>query len=378
MERPSPMNRKISLVITLVLLVSAFFTQVSAQDTNTTKDTSSLVYEPKECAYVADQPTSDACLKLMEAHPKPDLQKIDQDRATLSLYSFWKVGPDAVNKYDAPGGNIIETIPKGFNFVNVLDDSVDGWLKIEGGAWIDKSVAKYVEPSYFTGVLLPDNWSQPFAWVLDTTQIYASLIPGGPSSSESGYVTRRYDLVNIFAEAKDSDGWIWYMIGPNQWIKQTLVSRIQPVERPEGVTGRWVGVDLYEQTLVAYEDDKPVFATLVASGLAKWSTDEGIFPIWAKMPKDAMAGATGAPDSYALQSVPWVMYFDGSVSLHGTYWHDLFGYRHSHGCVNLSISDAHWIFNWTAASTPDKDGNIVNDVYVYSSGTYGGPTATGI
>ena len=375
MEHLSPMNRKIALVITLVLLVSMFFTQVSAQDTN---DSGSLVFEPAVCAYVPDKPTSDACLKLMEAHPKPELETVDQDRATLSLYSFWKVGPDAVNKYDAPGGNIVETIPKGFNFVNVLDESVDGWLKIEGGDWIDKNVAKYVEPSYFTGVLLPDDWSQPFAWVLDTTQIYASLIPGGPSSSESGYVTHRYDLVNIFAEAKDSDGWTWFMIGPNQWIKQTFVSRVQPVEQPEGVSGRWVGVDLYEQTLVAYEDDKPVFATLVSSGLEKWSTDEGIFPIWAKMPKDAMAGATGAPDSYALQSVPWVMYFDGSVSLHGTYWHDLFGYRRSHGCVNLSISDARWIFEWTAKSTPDKDGNIVNDVYVYSSGTYGAPTATGI
>lgn len=168
------------------------------------------------------------------------------------------------------------------------------------------------------------------------------------------------------------------MIGPNQWIKQTFVSRVQPVERPDDVSGRWVGVDLYEQTLVAYEDDKPVFATLVSSGLEAWSTNEGIFPIWAHMPKDAMAGATGAPDSYALQSVPWVMYFDGSISLHGTYWHDLFGYRRSHGCVNLSISDARWVFEWAAAGEPDEDGNIVNNVYVYSSGEYGGPTATGI
>ena len=130
---------------------------------------------------------------------------------------------------------------------------------------------------------------------------------------------------------------------------------------------------------MAYEDDKPVFATLVSSGLPNFSTDEGLFTIWARMPRDAMAGATGAPDAYALQSVPWVMYFDGSVSLHGTYWHNLFGYRRSHGCVNLSISDAHWIFEWTQESTPEADGSIMNHVYVYSSGKYGSPpTATGI
>ncbi|NJL26930.1 MAG: L,D-transpeptidase [Thermoanaerobaculia bacterium] len=61
---------------------------------------------------------------------------------------------------------------------------------------------------------------------------------------------------------------------------------------------------------------------------------------------DAMAGATGAPNAYALQSVPWVMYFDGDISLHGTYWHNLFGYRQSRGCVNLTISDARWVFEW--------------------------------
>src|SRR5262249_24582500 len=166
------------------------------------------------------------------------------DRATLGLYSFWKVGPGAVNKYDAPGGNVIDTIPKGFNFVNAIDDSTDGWLKIEGGAWIEKSVAKYVQPSTFTGALLPDDWTQPFAWVLDTTGIYASLTPGGEGSADSGYLTKRYDMVNIFAEAKDSEWWTWYMIGPNQWLKQTFVSRVQPVKRPEGVSGRWVSVDL--------------------------------------------------------------------------------------------------------------------------------------
>jgi hypothetical protein len=375
------MNRKTlfsrtQYIVSLLLLLALAFTAVNAQEA--TPEANTLVFEPEICAYTPDQPTSDACLNLITEHPKPELQTVDEDRSTLSLYNFWRVGPDAVNKYDAPGGNVIDTIPKGFNFVNAIDDSVEGWLKIEGGAWIDRSVAKFVQPSYFTGVLLPDDWTQPFAWVLDISGIYASLTPGGEGSADSGYLTRRYDMVSIFAEAKDAEGWTWYMIGPNQWLKQIYLSKVQPVKRPEGVSGRWVGVDLYEQTLVAYEDDKPVFATLISSGLEKWSTEEGIFPVWAKLPKDGMSGATGAPDSYALQSVPWVMYFNGSMSLHGTYWHDLFGYRRSHGCVNMSISDARWLFQWMGEAEPDADGNIVNDVYVYSSGTYGAPTATGI
>jgi len=71
-----------------------------------------------------------------------------------------------------------------------------------------------------------------------------------------------------------------------------------------------------------------------------------------------------------------VMYFDGGISLHGTYWHDLFGYRQSHGCVNLTISDAHYLYNWFHNGTDPTD-QLDNPVYVYSSGTYG-VTATGI
>jgi hypothetical protein len=85
-----------------------------------------------------------------------------------------------------------------------------------------------------------------------------------------------------------------------------------------------------------------------------------------------MAGATGAPDAYALESVPWVMYFDGGISLHGAYWHDGFGYRRSHGCVNMSISDANFVFNWFEASPLNADGELVNNVYVWASGEYHG------
>lgn len=353
----------------LILLLSVLgMTAVYAQD-----DSILPVFAPPECAYTPGQATGTACLERMADSPKPAFDRIPQDRQTLSTYSFWRIGPHAVTTYSGPGGSPNGGIPEGFNFVNAIDMSVDGWLQIEGGSWIKRDDGYYVQPSFFTGVLLPEDWNQPFAWVLDTTRIYASTYPGGPWTAESGYLTRRYDMVNIFAEAYDEEGWRWYMIGPNQWLKQTFVSKVLPVKRPEGVSGHWVAIDLYEQTLVAYEDDRPVFATLVSSGLDNWDTNEGLFTIWARLPRDPMSGATGAPDAYALQSVPWVMYFDDSISLHGTYWHDLFGYRRSHGCVNLSISDARYLFEWAGAAEPNEEGELVNYVYVYSSGQYGVP-----
>ena len=82
-----------------------------------------------------------------------------------------------------------------------------------------------------------------------------------------------------------------------------------------------------------------------------------------------MSGATGAPNAYALQSVPWVQYFDESISLHGTYWHDTFGYRRSRGCVNLSISDARWVYDFF---TPIVNNGDPAYVFVYSSDEYRG------
>jgi lipoprotein-anchoring transpeptidase ErfK/SrfK len=37
--------------------------------------------------------------------------------------------------------------------------------------------------------------------------------------------------------------------------------------------------------------------------------------------------------------------------LHGTYWHNNFGSPMSHGCVNLSVSDAAWFYDWAAVGT---------------------------
>ncbi len=365
------MKRILALSALMLLTISAV---TFAQDANPAVP----LFEPAVCVYQEGQPTSQACLDLMASRDKLKFDRAPLDGTTIGYFSFYRVGPDPVTKYDAPAGNSVGEIPQGFNFITATNEDNPDWLQILGGLWIPRANTKLVSPSEFTGVVLPENWDQPFAWVLDTTGIYASLIPGGPGNKESGYLTRRYDLVNIYAEATDSEGWLWYMTGPNQWVKQTFVSKVQPAPHPKDtdqkeVNGRWVAVDLYEQTLVAYEDNKPVFATLIASGLPTHDTNEGLFNIWAKMPDDRMSGATGAPSAYDLQSVPWVMYFDGSISLHGTYWHDFFGYRRSHGCVNLSISDAKWLFNWTAGATPADDGSITNYVYVFSSGKYGEP-----
>ena len=35
------------------------------------------------------------------------------------------------------------------------------------------------------------------------------------------------------------------------------------------------------------------------------------------------------------------------ASLHGSYWHNNFGHKMSHGCINMRNAEALWLFRWT-------------------------------
>jgi hypothetical protein len=312
-----------------------------------------------------------ACAAVMESHPVPTVLEVPQDTFTLSNYSYWKVITEgAANVYDAPNGGVMRQIEPGFNFIIAVDtNSAPGWIEIQGGGWMRETDLRYTPPSYHRGVTITDGLRQPFGWVM--FPLFPASEVGGQQDVDTGRFMDKYERFNVFASVADEEGIIWYLIGDDEWVEQRWVAIAKPVERPEGVSGRWVAVDLYEQTLIGYEDDVPVFATLIASGLPDWDTNEGLFTVWARAIRDPMSGAAGSPEAYALQDVPWVMYFDGGISLHGTYWHDGFGYRRSHGCVNLSISDARWIFEWTGENPPDENGEPLTYVYVYSSGVYG-------
>ena len=47
-----------------------------------------------------------------------------------------------------------------------------------------------------------------------------------------------------------------------------------------------------------------------------------------------------------------MQYFERANGLHAAFWHDDFGHRHSHGCVNLSPRDARRLFGLTSPALP--------------------------
>jgi lipoprotein-anchoring transpeptidase ErfK/SrfK len=306
--------------------------------------------------------------EMIARHPSPAVDQLSANDDIL--YDRWYLRvTDAVDIYDAPNGSITSRLDAGFNYVTGQGSADDGWLQINRTQWIRADATYTVRPSAFAGVLLPEaGLPYPTAWVLVPT--VPSRVPGA-EPLEADASLSRYTQVYLYSQV-EIDGWRWYQIGVDQWMHQTLVAKIIPVERPADVdTERWVSIDLYEQVLIAYEGTQPVFATLISSGLEQWPTREGLFHVYIRYTRTIMSGAHGRPDFYYLEEVPWTMYFDGDIGLHGTYWHDDFGYRHSHGCVNLSILDAHWLYQFLAPEfDPEAPDDLGAAVYVYSSGTY--------
>jgi lipoprotein-anchoring transpeptidase ErfK/SrfK len=197
--------------------------------------------------------------------------------------------------------------------------------------------------SSYTGVLIPG--ALPFAMGWINNAFRPAPIPGGVTDPTTPKLPR-YKPVYIYATLKFR-GLDWYLVGPGQWVDRWHVTRLKPATRPADATGRWVAVDLFEQVATAYEGDNLVFATLISSGVRSHQTRVGTFHMWSHFESDDMRGGEGTPNAYSINSVPYVMYFDGDISLHGAFWHDSFGFPMSHGCVNMSISDARWLFNWS-------------------------------
>jgi lipoprotein-anchoring transpeptidase ErfK/SrfK len=128
----------------------------------------------------------------------------------------------------------------------------------------------------------------------------------------------------------------------------TPTPSVTPTRVPEDKSkaGKWIEIDLSQQRIYAHEGQKQVFTSIVSTGTRYYPTIQGRFRVYAKYSATRMSGP-----GYNLPNVPWTMYFYGGYAIHGTYWHSNFGTPMSHGCVNMKINEAKWMFNWAPKGT---------------------------
>ena len=315
-------------------------------------------------------------------YPMPPLngKKIDAALGTLD-YSIAKINvppPETAAMYgtldDAISGtNPVKMMQAGqLLYVAYTDLAVvDGntYVLTSAGGWMRASTASYIS---FRGMTFTSPPHSRFGWIVESTYpLSAPSYNAAPSPTQ----VFREDQVQIYDKV-EADQTEYYMIGVDQWVQRRYIRELVVDNTPpEGVDGgRWIEINLFEQTLAAYDNYQLVYDTLIASGVDPYFTRPGLFQIREKKVTEAMFGAfaTDKSDYYFLDAVPWTMYFDDARAIHGAYWRAWLGYPQSHGCVNMSVADSHWIYNWANEGdwvyVWDPSGETPTDPALYTEG----------
>ncbi len=116
-------------------------------------------------------------------------------------------------------------------------------------------------------------------------------------------------------------------------------------------TEKLITVNTASQTLYAWEGGRIINQSRVSTGMRFTPTVKGDFRIRKKVPLQDMKGYYPPYPPYLVKNVPNVMYFYGAYAIHGTHWHNSFGYRASHGCVNVPVAFSQWLYDWASEGT---------------------------
>jgi lipoprotein-anchoring transpeptidase ErfK/SrfK len=311
--------------------------------------------------------------------PRPLPASKPDPALTQVPYLYFKLEEDIVPILSGPGGGETgQAFQPGFVYVSYVDrvESSGVYYMLQNGGWIPGKGSRIGEYSRFQGLQFRKTPATPFAWPLpfytDSIPVYRAPTYSAPLADRIIYPYA--EVVPVYA-TQSADGVDWNMIGPDQWVEARIFATVTPnTTPPDGVTsGRWIDVNLAEQTLAVYDNYQLFFATVIASGLEPFWTRPGLFQIFQKKETETMRN-NDPTDYYYLDNVPWTMYFDGARALHGAYWRTRFGYPQSHGCVNLSVGDAHWLFNWAHEGdyvhVHDPTGLTPTDPALYPSWAY--------
>ena len=254
---------------------------------------------------------------------------------------------------------IMEEIRAPFSSYNDL------WYRIEDGyvhsAWV-LPIQKYPLQPFIQNIGEWGFWGE-------VAPIYTEAYTVPNSNTARKYRFYGGCVFHVTETAVDEAGEGWYKIVDDypprqstnhQWVLARDVRRIPRAEMTPihpFVGGKRIEVNLDKQSLTCFEENTLVFQTLVASGLAgKHATPKGPHCVLLKqasrhmsnVPYPDMDGPPPDPnDIFDLPGIPWNTFFDlEGRAIHGAYWHNDFGVRRSHGCLNVSMKAAQWIYRW--------------------------------
>ncbi len=199
----------------------------------------------------------------------------------------------------------------------------------------------------------------PLAWITNPHQWKYTIDEAGKAHRHDH--VDRFTIVQLTGKKQIVDNKKYWETEEGWWMRDMDGTFADPLPPPKDIAKgeKWIDVNLTKQSLVAFEGDKPVFATIISTGrhdddnpAKDHRTHAGEFRVREKHISATMDNDTATDGPYSIEDVPWIMYFDGSTALHGAFWHSRFGHERSHGCVNMTPHDAHELFGWVGPTLP--------------------------
>jgi len=302
------------------------------------------------------------------------LGNVNNDKALEIITSTLKDGKNLINVYDAAGQNL----PQSYTFdakgafepmkLAACDLDSDGQAELVAGAAAGSAPILYYLDFAATPMVTKSvmAYGVGFAGGMDVTcgqfdgkmtVITAAGFGGGPHVR---FYNATGDLINndkFFAFDKSVKGGL--NIGLGKFVvdgkpELLVLPQILAADGQSGYFAKMIKVDISEQKLYAYDRGRLVKSFLISSGKKGHDTPLGTFKVYRKRALVDMSWYYGPdnPQNYDLKNVPHVLSFLGPYTIHGAYWHHNWGHRMSHGCVNVSLEMAKWIYDWTPMNTP--------------------------
>lgn len=336
----------------------------------------------------------EAALKKLEAAEgaKPEVAVAktvaNEPDAGVDDRKWWQkdnVDPSTIKLADlsAEGDDILaQRLVKGFYL------AVDRKFQWNGRQWF-RSTKGYVAPMDtfhvttgpgFQGVELDETWRLPIGWAFgfSKTKNTYEIDVEAKKVKVKGSI-KRLTAVNLTAEEVEIGKHTYVQTADGSWMRKDDLRITTPAAPPPdlGANERWLDIDLSTQTAVLFEGTRAIYATLISTGKTHSNKDQdhstptGEWRIREKHITATMDGdGTAAGDMpYSIEAVPYVMYFHKSYAVHGAFWHENFGVKMSHGCINMAPLDAKYVFfhtdppvrqGWQGAwSSDERVGSLV-------------------
>ena len=246
------------------------------------------------------------------------------------------------------------------------------WFALSDGSYLPTTLAQPVE----SHINLIQNKINIRGELAQVTVPFTQAVPAKQNHQKKEQLFYYGSTHWVYGIISEADGRQYYRVKEDRWgdvyyvLAEHLdifsVDELQPLHVSAPAENKRIEVSLQDQLLIAFEGEKAVFLARTSSGTSiappNRATPEGTYYINYKRPSRHMLHTDRVyMEDIELFGVPWVSYFtETGIAFHGTYWHNDFGVPHSHGCINLSIPAARWIYLWSQPVVPPLEHTFVS------------------